>query len=69
MQTLVERFKNYFGFEFGFERFTEKAINVKFARNEAARAQKSWSSQNILHSTTTSAILNEWLPGGHQIIL
>lgn len=42
MQTLVERFKNYFGFEFGFERFTEKAINVvKFARNEAARAQKS----------------------------
>lgn len=42
MQTLVERFKNYFGFEFGFERFTEKAINVvKFARNEAARSQKS----------------------------
>jgi putative transcriptional regulator len=42
MQTLVERVKNYFGFEFGFERFTEKAINaVKFARNEAARSQKS----------------------------
>ena len=42
MQTLVDRFKNYFGFEFGFERFTEKAINaVKFARNEAARSQKS----------------------------
>ena len=42
VQTLVERFKNYFGFEFGFERFTEKAINaVKFARNEAARSQKS----------------------------
>ncbi|WP_414586326.1 helix-turn-helix domain-containing protein [Scytonema sp. PCC 10023] len=42
MQTLVERFKNYFGFEFGFERFTEKAINaVKFARNEAALSQKS----------------------------
>lgn len=41
MQTLVERFKNYFGFEFGFERFTEKAINaVQFARNEAARSQK-----------------------------
>jgi putative transcriptional regulator len=38
MQTLVERFKNYFGFE----RFTEKAINVvKFARSEAARSQKS----------------------------
>ncbi|MDM9382869.1 helix-turn-helix domain-containing protein [Chlorogloeopsis sp. ULAP01] len=42
MQTLVERFKNYFGFEFGYERFTEKAINaVKFARNEAARSHKS----------------------------
>jgi putative transcriptional regulator len=42
MQTLVERFKNYFSFEFGFERFTEKAINaIKFARNEAARLHKS----------------------------
>ncbi|MBD2743163.1 helix-turn-helix transcriptional regulator [Coleofasciculus sp. FACHB-1120] len=42
MQTLVERFKNYFGFEFGFERFTEKAINaIKFARNEATHSQKS----------------------------
>lgn len=42
MQTLVERFKNYFGFEFGFERFTQKAINaIQFARNEAARSQKS----------------------------
>jgi len=42
MQTLVERFKNYFGFEFGFERFTQKAINaVKFARSEATRLQKS----------------------------
>jgi len=38
MQTLVERVKNFFGFEFGFERFTEKAINaIKFARNEATR--------------------------------
>ncbi len=42
MQALVERFKNYFGFEFGFERFTEKAVNaVKFAHNEATRSQKS----------------------------
>jgi putative transcriptional regulator len=42
MQTLVERVKNFFGFEFGFERFTEKAINaVNFARDEAARSQKS----------------------------
>lgn len=42
MQTLVSRFKNFFGFEFGFERFTEKAINaIAFARNEAARSQKS----------------------------
>jgi putative transcriptional regulator len=40
MQTLVERVKNFFGFEFGFERFTEQAINaVNFARNEAARLQ------------------------------
>ncbi|MBA3922348.1 MAG: helix-turn-helix domain-containing protein [Nostocaceae cyanobacterium] len=39
MQTLVERVKNYFGFEFGFERFTEKAINAfEFARNEAAQS-------------------------------
>lgn len=42
MQTLVERVKNYFGFEFGFERFTEKAINaIKFAQNEATRSQNS----------------------------
>lgn len=40
MQTLVERVKNFFGFEFGFERFTEKAIKtINFARNEATRAQ------------------------------
>ncbi|ARV61502.1 transcriptional regulator [Nostocales cyanobacterium HT-58-2] len=38
MQTLVERFKKYFGFE----RFTQKAINaVSFARNEATRSLKS----------------------------
>ncbi len=37
-QTLVKQFKKYFGFE----RFTEKAINaIKFARNEATRLQKS----------------------------
>lgn len=42
MQTLVERVKNFFGFEFGFERFTEKAINaIKFARNEATQSQNS----------------------------
>ncbi|NJK28450.1 MAG: helix-turn-helix domain-containing protein [Coleofasciculaceae cyanobacterium SM2_3_26] len=42
MQMLVERVKNFFGFEFGFERFTEKAINaVNFARNAAARSQPS----------------------------
>ncbi|MUG92953.1 helix-turn-helix domain-containing protein [Scytonema sp. UIC 10036] len=42
MQTLAERVKNFFGFEFGFERFTEKAINaLNFARNEATRSQNS----------------------------
>ncbi len=42
MQVLAERVKNFFGFEFGFERFTEKAINaINFARNEATQAQKS----------------------------
>ena len=40
MQTLLERVTNFLGFEFGFERFTEKAINaVKFAQNEALRSQ------------------------------
>jgi putative transcriptional regulator len=38
MQTFVERFKKYFGFE----RFTASAINaIKFARNEAMRSRKS----------------------------
>jgi putative transcriptional regulator len=38
MQTLVERVKNFFGFDFGFERFTQKAIHaIKFAQNEAVR--------------------------------
>lgn len=42
MQTLVERFTNFLGFEFGFERFTETAVNaVKFAHNEASKAQSS----------------------------
>jgi putative transcriptional regulator len=40
MQTLIERVSNFLGFEFGFERFTEEAIDVvKFAHNEASRAQ------------------------------
>ncbi|MBD0336965.1 MAG: helix-turn-helix domain-containing protein [Cyanobacteria bacterium Co-bin13] len=40
MQTLVERVKNFFGFDFGFERFTDKAINViKFAQNDATHMQ------------------------------
>jgi putative transcriptional regulator len=64
MQTLVERVKNFFGFEFGFERFTEKAINaLNFARNEAARSQNSQVEPEHLlagllaDSTTTSAQL------------
>jgi len=64
MQTLVERVKNFFGFEFGFERFTEKAINaLNFARNEAARSQNSHVEPEHLlagllaDSTTTSARL------------
>jgi putative transcriptional regulator len=41
MPTLVKRFTDFLGFEFGFERFTEKAINaVKFAHDEALRSQK-----------------------------
>ena len=40
MQPLIERFTNFLGFEFGFERFTEKAINaIKFAYNESLRSQ------------------------------
>lgn len=64
MQTLVERVKNFFGFEFGFERFTEKAINaLNFARNQAARSQNSQVEPEHLlagllaDSTTTSARL------------
>ena len=64
MQTLVERVKNFFGFEFGFERFTEKAINaLNFARNEAVRSQSAQVEPEHLlagllaDSTTTSAQL------------
>ncbi len=42
MQTLVERFTNFLGFDFGFERFTEAAVNaVKFAQNETSKTQSS----------------------------
>jgi putative transcriptional regulator len=42
MQTFVERFTSFLGFEFGFERFTDTAIgSMKFAQNEAVRSQKS----------------------------
>jgi putative transcriptional regulator len=38
--TWIERFTNFLGFKFGFERFTEKAINaVKFAYNQASHSQ------------------------------
>ncbi|MBD2104676.1 helix-turn-helix transcriptional regulator [Leptolyngbya sp. FACHB-261] len=64
VQILVERFKNYFGFEFGFERFTEEAINaIQFARNEAAGSQQSQVEPEHLlagllaEPTTTSARL------------
>lgn len=42
MQTLVERVKNFFGLEFGFERFTDQAIYViNVARYQAVRSQSS----------------------------
>jgi putative transcriptional regulator len=42
MQTLVERFTNLLGFEFGFERFSETAIaSIEFAQNEGLRLDKS----------------------------
>ncbi len=42
MQTFVERVKNFLGFEFGGERFTEPAIQaINFARNEAVRLENS----------------------------
>jgi len=47
MQTLVERFKNYFGFEFGFERFTERQSAIKFAEMRTHERRNHKSSQNI----------------------
>jgi putative transcriptional regulator len=42
MQTLLERVTHFLGFDFGFERFTDKAINaVKVAQGEAVRLQDS----------------------------
>jgi putative transcriptional regulator len=39
MQTLLQRFTNFIGFDFGFERFTEPAISaVKFAHNHAGQS-------------------------------
>ena len=39
MQTLLQRFTNFLGFEFGFERFTEPAIDaVKCAHNRAGKS-------------------------------
>ncbi|MFB2833122.1 helix-turn-helix domain-containing protein [Floridanema evergladense] len=64
MQILVERVKNFFGFDFGFERFAEKAIDaIKFAQNEAVRSQESQVEPKHLlagllaDATTTSAQL------------
>ena len=38
MQTLVKQVKDFLGLEFGFDRFTETAINaINYARNEAVR--------------------------------
>lgn len=38
MQTILDKVKNFFGLDFGFERFTQKAINaIKFAQNQAVR--------------------------------
>lgn len=40
MQTLVEQVKKFFGFEFGFEQFTEKVVHALIlASNEAGRLQ------------------------------
>ncbi len=40
MQTFIDRVTHFFGFEFGFERFTDQAINaVKFAHHESVRSQ------------------------------
>ncbi|MGB6300014.1 MAG: helix-turn-helix domain-containing protein [Rivularia sp. (in: cyanobacteria)] len=64
MQTLVERVKNFFGLDFGFERFTQKAINaIIFAQNQAvALGESQVKPEHLLaglfaDSTTTSAQL------------
>ena len=64
MQTLVKQVQDLFGLEFGFERFTEKAINaINYARNEAVRRGSSQVEPEHLLSglladtTTTSARL------------
>lgn len=64
MQTFVKRVKNFFGFDFGFERFTQKAIHaIKFAQNEAVRLHsRQVEPEHLLagllaDSTTTSAQL------------
>lgn len=64
MQTLVKQVKDFFGLEFGFERFTEKAINaINYARNEAVQRGNSQVEPEHLLSglladpTTTSARL------------
>lgn len=64
MQTLVKQVKDFFGLEFGFERFTEKAINaINYARNEAVRRGSSQVEPEHLlagllaDTTTTSARL------------
>ena len=64
MQTFVKQVKDFFGLEFGFERFTEKAINaINYSRNEAVRKGSSQVELEHLLSglladpTTTSARL------------
>ncbi|MEM6755088.1 MAG: helix-turn-helix domain-containing protein [Cyanobacteria bacterium P01_C01_bin.38] len=64
MQTVLERVKNFFGLDFGFERFTEKAINaIEFARNQAvAMGESQVKPEHLLAGlladpTTTSAQL------------
>ena len=64
MQTLVKQVKNFFGLEFGFERFNQKAINtINFARNEAlCRGNSKVEPEHLLAGlladpTTTSARL------------
>ncbi|MGB3636174.1 MAG: helix-turn-helix domain-containing protein [Rivularia sp. (in: cyanobacteria)] len=63
MQTLLDRVKNFFGLDFGFERFTQKAINaIKFAQNHAVLGESQVKPEHLLAGlladpTTTSAQL------------